>query len=135
MQHTIPDAATLANTNNHNGVICLDGTRGWCERQIVHNNWNPLGYQYCKAVAEDIVRGIHYGQIGIVTNGSYKQGWFSAAWVIKRLENEEELIDAAVTPGTAEDQSAYRAKIYMVYCAQYELSNGFVINLGWNQAK
>ncbi len=58
-----------------------------------------------------------------VSDGSFKNGWGAVAWTIKGGDTAGRMVGMSFTPGTGNDQSAFRSKLAGIYGIVFTISH------------
>jgi hypothetical protein len=81
----------------------------------------------------DTAQAILQGEAIAVSNGSFKDQYGTAAWVIEGNDHRGRISGAVIVPGNAEDQSSYRSElagIYSIFIAVKHICQFFNIQSG-----
>lgn len=119
----IPEDATLnilVNTRSLVPAQCtvyanhirLQGFRGWARQRHTQTSHDVQWSHFDKDSERCVASAIASNTAIAVTDGSFKNGWGTAAWILHDTSTGEELIGHGVTPGPVNCQSAYRAEVY-----------------------
>ena len=103
----IPDTARPATCSWANGCLRITGHRAFVDQYISE----PQQQWACEA-SKAVAGAIKDGTAIAVSDGSYKNGWATAAWILQTGTNGHEITGSDVVPGTSRDQSAFRAEAF-----------------------
>jgi hypothetical protein len=94
----------------------------WC---FSHLDLSDDGHTLATAIKE--------GDAIAISNGSFRDQYGTAAWVLEGSNSNGRIVGAVIAPGTAKDQSAYRSElvgIYSILLCVKKLCNFFHITQG-----
>ena len=91
----------------------LEGLREWMRDQR-GEEWVFANVSMTDSI-DKIVTDIQAGTAVGVSDGSYKEEFGTAAWVLEDSTGTQSIVGRLISPGFASDQSAYRSEISGIY--------------------
>jgi len=124
----VPRPLNRATVYAHGPAITLTGHRQIDPQAIGTENrpdqlfWDMWKYkETLEGQAEDLCEDIHQGLAVAVSDGSFQLGNGAAAWTIEGSLATNRIKGASRTPGSSNNQSAYRSKLFRLWGILYLL--------------